>query len=127
MQKPSQEEIEKASDERLNEWAAVWVMNCKKKRITRGPLGSPFGGWFKEDGTLLEYCRFWNPAQNIGQAMELVEKFRWISLIKTPHRSLWQCEIRTWKGMEPVWFFCMLDETKERAITKAAIMAAMER
>lgn len=118
MQKPTKEQIEKASDEQLAEWAAVWVMGWE--RVER------LSAWARKPGAIspdLIHFLDWNPAQNIGQAMELIEKFK--------DDFSWEIHIFMNKcrcfldGTPKGPFITIDDKIISRAITKAAIMAAM--
>lgn len=116
MKKPNKKQVENATDAELAEWSAVYVMEWHLVAYSTGDYFHT-----KEESLVHEPVKHWNPAQNIGQAMELVEKFdSW--LINKHLGAKIVCVI----SVEHLKTVSAKDKKKERAITIASLLAVME-
>ena len=65
MKKPTRQEIEKTSDQELAEWSAVYLKKLENSYICPSY-------WVNKKGNPVISKKDWNPAQNIGQAWEIL-------------------------------------------------------
>jgi len=117
MDKPTKEMIQNATDEQLAEWSALWVMGWRRKVLIE-PIGEEYASRdYALSGTMVDD---WNPAQNIAQAFELVEKFAVFEIEKDLNE--WVSKI---PGLDEASRIKVIEPALGRSITKAALLAAI--